>query len=202
MCDLLAKISVVIADFIPSFFTILGVIITVHYSRKDVDRELQALEKSHKETLRASVKPILYPLKKSSICEMAVSFKAKDVYSNTIILSAHIKNTNNGIAIIKKITLGNVDYYPETDCVIDKGVAIKINIFGLDKTVTTNGIIDVYDIFNNSYCYPFTLFYDFFAFNCSESIDNSEQIKKSYTVKTNNINKSTLLIGDNNTINK
>lgn len=66
----------------------------------------------------------------------------------------YVKNSDNGIAIVKKVTTDNHTYIPTMGNVIDKNCITGLNIFLVDKTETMRGWkLFVKDIYGNEYCY-------------------------------------------------
>lgn len=73
-------------------------------------------------------------------------------------LQCYVKNSDNGIAIVKKVTTDNHTYIPTEGNVIDKDCVTDLNIFPVDKTETMRGWkLFVEDIYGNEYCYQMTL---------------------------------------------
>lgn len=176
-------------------------------SKNDTDRTLKDSEKSSKELLYATVKPILYSLNlnmpyapnNKHTPEKIVEFNAEDTFAQTFSFISYMKNSNNGIAIIKKITFSNIDYTPDIDCVIDKGSIVEIIVNSLDGTVKSlNGTMEVYDIYGNPYNYPITIHNDkFFANNSSLMKDLQQNSKSNVNVKTGDISNGIVAVGDN-----
>lgn len=69
-------------------------------------------------------------------------------------LQCYVKNSDNGIAVVKKVTTDNHTYIPTEGNVIDKDCVTGLNIFLVDKTETMHGWkLFVEDIYGNEYCY-------------------------------------------------
>ena len=66
----------------------------------------------------------------------------------------YVKSTDNGIAVVKKVTTDNCTYIPIEGNVIDKDCVTGLNIFPVDKTEMMRGWkLFVEDIYGNEYCY-------------------------------------------------
>ena len=73
-------------------------------------------------------------------------------------LRYYVKNSDNGIAVVKKVTTDNCTYIPTEGNVIGKDCVTCVNIFLADKAETMQGWkLFVEDIYGNEYCYPMTL---------------------------------------------
>ena len=69
-------------------------------------------------------------------------------------LQCYVKNSENGIAVVKKVTTDNHTYIPTEGNLIDKDCVTGLNIFLVDKTETMHGWkLFVEDIYGNEYCY-------------------------------------------------
>mgnify|MGYP004519656535 FL=1 len=69
-------------------------------------------------------------------------------------LQCYVKNSDNGIAIVKKVTTDNHTYIPTEGNVVDKDCVTGLNIFLVDKTETMRGWkLFVEDIYGDEYCY-------------------------------------------------
>lgn len=69
-------------------------------------------------------------------------------------LQCYVKNSDNGIAIVKKVTTDNHTYIPAAGNIIDKDCVTGLNILLVDKTETMRGWkLFVEDIYGDEYCY-------------------------------------------------
>lgn len=74
--------------------------------------------------------------------------------SCNLAVQCYVKSTDNGIAVVKKVTTDNHTYIPTMGNVIDKNCITGLNIFLVDKTETMRGWkLFVKDIYGNEYCY-------------------------------------------------
>ena len=84
--------------------------------------------------------------------------KSADGDSCDYALQCYVKNSDNGIAVVKKVTTDSHTYIPTEGNVIDKDCVTGLNIFPVDKTETMRGWkMFVEDIYGDEYCYLMTL---------------------------------------------
>lgn len=73
-------------------------------------------------------------------------------------MQCYVKNSDNGIAVVKKVTTNNNIYIPTVGNIIDKSCVTGLNILLVDKTETMCGWkLFVEDIYGNEYCYQLIL---------------------------------------------
>ena len=173
--------------------TLICVLYTVRSSKKETTR-----------MIHADVMPFLYSLKDTNNHERTITFEtsnpnAADVTS----IKSYIRNSNNGIAIVKKIIINKEEYVPKTDCIIDKGCTVCINInIPQGKLESLDGEIEICDIYKNKYTYPIEIrglnFYIKSSDNTNQSPPHKNYVKN---IQTSNVTNSIIVAGDNNKIN-
>lgn len=69
-------------------------------------------------------------------------------------LQCYVKNSDNGIAVVKKVTTDNHTYIPIWGNIVDKNCVTGLSIFLSSKNETMHGWrLFVEDIYGNEYCY-------------------------------------------------
>lgn len=151
MCWLTDVIIPIICALIGGGLTMLGVQKTLKAQRSESDR-IRIQE----------AKPYLFAehpaqtTAQDSIPQLLLKSVAGD--SCTHAPRCYVKNSDNGIAIVKKVTTDNHTYIPTEGNVIDKDCVTGLTIFLADRTETMYGWkLFVEDIYGNEYCYPMTL---------------------------------------------
>lgn len=182
---------------LPSLIGLVGTFITIKFSEHNINKSIHANAKPYIYTLDYKVlkKDTKFPTDKT------FHFNAKDIIDETFSIPAYIKNTNNGVAIIKKITFDSVDYFPDSDCVIDKGRVIKVILNCICKeTHLLKQKITVSDIFGNTYTFPIKLKGEsFYTVNNTASNGSQNHSSDAQIVNNGNITNNSGIIGHNNT---
>ena len=90
----------------------------------------------------------------------------------------HVKNSDNGIAIIKKVTTDNHTYIPIWGNIVDKNCVTGLSVFLSSKNETMHGWrLFVEDIYGNEYCYLMTLDGNMLNIGACVESENSEKGK-------------------------
>lgn len=84
--------------------------------------------------------------------------KSTETNSCDYALRCYVKNSDNGIAVVKKVITDKHTYIPTVGNVINKNCITGLNIFLVDKSETMHGWkMFIEDIYGNEYCYLMTL---------------------------------------------
>ena len=84
--------------------------------------------------------------------------KSTEANSCDYALRCYVKNSDNGIAVVKKVITDKHTYIPTVGNVINKNCITGLNIFLVDKSETMHGWkMFIEDIYGNEYCYLMTL---------------------------------------------
>lgn len=93
-------------------------------------------------------------------------------------LHCYVKNSDNGIAVIKKVTTDNHTYIPPVGSIIDKNCVTNLCIYPVNKTETMSGWkLFIEDIYGNEYCYLMTLNGEILTIGACMESENSQKGK-------------------------
>lgn len=140
----------IIAAVISGGLTLLGVRKTIKNSNKQ-----------DAENLKKSAKPWVYSVdskdiySRSNVVTISLSpVKGKKIYSES---DLYIKNTDNGICIIKCIKTENNTYIPTSLDVVEKNTIARIRVNYGEKETLKNIVLCVSDVYDNLYEYSIDL---------------------------------------------
>lgn len=134
--------------------TLVGVRATIKHGDKTRNDD-------HEREMKMQAKPILvnFPPEQDPIAHATTfSFSAPGDSTKTHSMRAIVKNTDNGIAFLDKITSHNATYYPGKNCTMDKGTVAFLEFFPADRKEDLQDItLHLHDLYGNSYRYGLEL---------------------------------------------
>lgn len=143
-CEILYNIIIpLISAIIGGGLTLLGVIITIKNQ-----------EKSSKKSAIDSVKPWIFsfPRPSPNLIRELIMATSHD-YNDFAPFEVFIKNTDNGIAIIEKVSTENNVYYPLFGKILDKNTKTNLCIYLGERETLNDMILHIKDVYGNTYKY-------------------------------------------------
>ena len=151
MCWLTDVIIPIVCALIGGGLTMWGVQLTLKAQRIKTER-IRIQE----------ARPYLFagPTAQKSTSDKIQHLPLKTAEGNSLLSTIHcyVKNSDNSIAVVKKVTSENNTYLPTEGNLIDKCSITDLNVFLADKNEKlTNWKLFIDDIYGNEYCYQMIL---------------------------------------------
>lgn len=163
----------ILSAIIGGALTLFGVWLTIHRDKK---RDEENLKKSAKPWIFSIDSSYDYSNETSNKIEMStVHNSANNSYERCI----GIKNTDNGIGIVDKLTTANKTYIPETYNIFEKDTVTVISVYFEEGDSLKDIELHVNDVYGNSYVYTVILDSDIDGLQIKEKdIQKSKKCKR------------------------